>query len=303
VRRRIPGIITGPLVAIAIAAGIAVAADPAKAADAGVFVPSTASGDGINTGPQVLVSRRNFGRGAKLVTATAQATAIGKSSAMLDLRLDCGPESNRATTNVLNWKGSVTVRRVVHDATDCQISVVSAGGYQPADGLRVTVTATARAVVWAQEAVSSSPTGVLVEVGSRASVAPLRRDAGTSSYMNVMGDVKVTTCTSPVGSREEVGLPQMCDGHVNPAGSDLRLSLWAMQAKAGGGYCNSRILSSTMAHVSRYVHHATLLQSGTYKLSRASGCTRTVHVKAVADALAGSDLVVHTGGTLITVWR
>jgi hypothetical protein len=123
-----------------------------------------------------------------------------------------------------------------------------------------------------------------------------------TSYVDVISDVKVTTCTSPYGSREGNG-PQMCKGHVNRAGTKVRVKVFAMQMADNGGYCNSKTLSSRTAHVDKMLHHAMFQQAGRYVLTRANGCTSTVRIKAQVTDLNGSDLIVHTGGTLNTIYR
>jgi hypothetical protein len=90
---------------------------------------------------------------------------------------------------------------------------------------------------------------------------------------------------------------------VRPAGSRLRVALVAQQRAAGGGYCRVVTLSTRTVVLTRTVHHATIAQHGTFTLSTARGCARTVRVKQYARVLSGADLVIHRRGTITSVYR
>jgi hypothetical protein len=262
---------------------------------------------GTLVGPAVTVAARAFPAGRRFVTATVSARHRAGSSGratMLSVELACGAESVQATTNVLTT-AVLAPRRIMRDATGCTVVARSAVDSPTAlDGLRVTATLSAVAV--ASGATGYAPAGfpTLLRPGGRLDVTPAvwTAPAGARS-MTVAGDVKVTACTSVGGSREN-GSPYLCaPARVKPAGARLQVSLVGQQKAAGGGYCRVVTLSTRTVRVDRAVHHAMVAQRGTFTLSTARGCTRTVRVKQYAQVLPGADVVLHRRGTITSVYR
>jgi hypothetical protein len=223
---------------------------------------------------------------------------------MLSVELTCGAESVQATTNVLTT-AVLTPRRIMRNATRCTVVARSAVDHPTAlDGLRVTATLSAVAV--RSGATGYSPTGfpTLLRPGARRDITPAAwtAPAGDRS-VTVAGDLKVTACTSVGGSREN-GSPYLCAAsRVKPAGARMLVSLVAQQRATRGGYCRVVTLSTRTVRVVRAVHHAMVTQRGTFTLSTARGCTRTVRVKLYARVLAGADVVIHRRGTITSVYR
>jgi hypothetical protein len=262
---------------------------------------------GTLLGPAVTVAARAFPAGARFVTATVSARHRAGSSGratMLSVELACGAESVQATTNVLSTT-VLTPRRIMRDATGCTVVARSAVDHPTAlDGLRVTATLTAVAV--RSGATGYVPGGfpTLLRPGGRLDIAPAvwTAPAGARS-VTTAGDVKVTACTSVGGSREN-GSPYLCAAsRVRTAGARLQVSLVAQQKAAGGGYCRVVTLSTRTVRVDRNVHHAMVTQRGSFTLSTARGCTRTVRIKQYARVLAGADVVIHRRGTITSVYR
>jgi hypothetical protein len=223
---------------------------------------------------------------------------------MLSVTLTCGAESVQATTNVLST-ATLVPRRVMTDATACTVTARAAVDHPTAkDGLRVTATLTATAI--GSGAVGYTPAGfpTLMRPGSRLDATPVTYAvAAGARSVTVAGDIKVTTCTSVGGSREN-GSPYLCAAsRVRPGGTTLRVALVAQQRSAGGGYCAVRTVSVRTVRVDRTTHHTMISQFGTYTLSTAPGCARTVRVKLAVRVLGGADLVVHRRGTITSVYR
>ena len=291
----------------ALLAGL-VLAGPARPASAAAWTDLPArSATGSAVGPEITVAAGAFPAGPRFVTATVSARHAPGSPGrvtMLSVELACGADSVQATTNVLTT-AVLTPRRVMTDATACTVSARAAVDHPTArDGLRVIATLSAMPV--GSGAVGYRPAGfpTLLRPGGRADVPPIACEppAGTGSVA-VTGDLKVTTCTSVGGSREN-GSPYLCAApRVRPGGSTLRVALVAQQPAAGGGYCAIRTLSARTVRVGRAEHHAMISQRGTFPLSTAPGCTRTVRVKLAVRVLAGADLVIHRRGTITSVYR
>jgi hypothetical protein len=280
------------------------AAGPAQAA--GVDV-STRPAAGSPLGSEVRLAARAFPAGARFVAATITARHAAGSSGrplMLSATLTCAGESIQATTNVLT-AAVLTARRVMRDATACTV-VARAAVDHPSPGDTLRVTATIAAVPVGRAAVGYSPGSrpALMRPGQRGDAVPaaLAVPVGARS-VTVTGDIKVTTCTSVGGSREN-GSPYLCAAsRVRPGGTGLRVSLVAQQAATRGGYCAVRTVSSRTVRVDRRTHHAMITQSGVYTLSTARGCARTVRAKLYVEVLGGADLVVHRRGTIVNVFR
>ena len=290
---------TGPAAAAQSAAGTAGTA-------AAVDVPARSS-TGAAVGPEITVATHAFPGGPRFVTATVSARHTPGSSGratMLSVELTCGADSVQATTNVL-ITAVLTPRRVMRDATTCTVTARAAVDRPTAgDGLRVTATLSASSIV--SGAAGYVPTGfpVLLRPGARADVTPVAYEppAGARS-VEVTGDLKVTTCTSVGGSREN-GSPYLCAAsRVKPGGSTLVVALVAQQKAAAGGYCAVQTLSTRTVRVGKAQHHAMVAKRGTFTLSTAVGCTRTVRVKLAIRVLAGADVVAHRRGTITSVFR
>lgn len=305
-RALVPALLAGLAVAAAGLAGTPASAAPGTAATASVDLPAR-SADGSAVGPAITVAAPAFPAGARYVTATVTARHAPGSSGratMLTVDLACGAESVQATTNVLTT-AVLAPRRLMRDATSCTVTARSAVDHPTArDGLRVSVAVSAVPV--ASGAVGYRPTGFpsLLRPGGRADVTPISYavPAGPGPVA-VTGDLKVTTCTSVGGSREN-GSPYLCSAsRVKPGGSVLRVALVAEQPAAGGGSCAVRTLSARTVRVGKAQHHTMVAERGTFPLSTAPGCTRTVRVKLAVTVLAGADVVLHRRGTITSVYR
>jgi hypothetical protein len=222
---------------------------------------------------------------------------------MLSVLLICGAESVQATTNVLT-EVVLTPRRLMTDPADCRVIANSAVGRAGADdGLDVTATISAAPAAWGAVGYRPDDWPKVLRPGARHDVVPVTAavPAG-SATVRLAGDIKVTTCTSVGGSREN-GSPYLCDpDRVRRGGSALYVALVAAQRAVGGGYCAVRTVASRTVHVDAKTHHAMVAQSGTYRLSGAGKCTRDVTVKVYTRILGGADVVVHRKGSITTVY-
>lgn len=287
------------------AGAVAPAAAPVLAAARGVTVPAR-SPVGSLIGPAVTVAARSFPAGLRFVSASVSAVHASGSTrraTMLSVRLVCGTESVQATTNVVS-SVLLTPRRLMADPADCRVIANSAvNDPTQGDGLRVTASIVATGVAWG--AVGHRPDGwpEVLRRGAAYDAVPVTTTVPEpAGSVRVVGDIKVTTCKSVGGSREN-GSPYLCDpARLNPAGTRVRVSLVAAQLRAGGGYCSVRTVSTRTVHVDAKVHHAMVAQAGTYTLARSSACTREVTVKVYVRVLSGADLLVHRRGSITNVY-
>ncbi len=299
---RIAAAATAVLIAVS---GAVTPSAPALAAGQAVTVPAR-DPDGGLVGPPVTVAARSFPAGPRFVSAAVtagHATGSTRRATMLSVKLVCGSESVQATTNVLTTV-VLTPRRLMTDPADCRVIANSAVNDATAgDGLRVTTTITAAGVGWGRVGYRPDGWPAVLEPGEAYDAVPVTTTvpAGVRSA-RVVGDVKVTTCTSVGGSREN-GSPYLCDpDRVRRGGSALYVALVAAQRAVGGGYCAVRTVASRTVHVDAKTHHAMVAQSGTYRLSGAGKCTRDVTVKVYTRILGGADVVVHRKGSITTVY-
>ncbi|MCA2218779.1 hypothetical protein [Jidongwangia harbinensis] len=277
-----------------------------RATPAAVEVPARPSG-GALVGPAVTVAAGAFPAGQRFVSAAVSARHSAGSSrraTMLSVELTCGGQSVQATTNVVT-SAVLTPRRVMRDARACTVVARSAvNDATPADGLRVTATLTSAPASWG--AVGYSPAGHprLLRPGARRQVVPVTATVPPGiRTVRVTGDVKVTTCTSVGGSREN-GSPPRCAAHrVDAAGTRVRVSLVVRQGSTTGGHCAVRTVASHTVHVAKRVHHAMVSPAGTFTLSAAPGCGRVVRAQVHVRVLGGADLVIHRKGTITSLYR
>jgi hypothetical protein len=280
---------------------------PAGAAAAAVTVPARPVAGSL-VGPATTVARRAFPAGTRFVTATVSARHADRSSRrpmLLSVTLTCGAESIQATTNVLTT-AVLTPRRVMRDATACAV-VARAGVNDAAAGDALRVTAAVAAVPVGRAAVGYTPDGFpsLMRPGQRRDVVPatLTLPAGAGTAVAVTGDLKVTTCKSVGGSREN-GSPNLCAAkRISAAGTKLRVGLVAQQRSIAGGYCAVLTLATRTVRIDGRTHHAMITQRGTMTLSAARGCARSVRVKLYVRVLGGADVVIHRRGTIVSVYR
>jgi hypothetical protein len=299
---RIAAAATAVLIAVS---GAVTPSAPALAAGQAVTVPAR-DPDGGLVGPPVTVAARSFPAGPRFVSAAVtagHATGSTRRATMLSVKLVCGSESVQATTNVLTTV-VLTPRRLMTDPADCRVIANSAVNDATAgDGLRVTTTITAAGVGWGRVGYRPDGWPAVLEPGEAYDAVPVTTTvpAGVRSA-RVVGDVKVTTCTSVGGSREN-GSPYLCDpARLDRGGTRLKATLVAAQRRKGGGYCVVKAVSARTVHVGAKVHHAMIAQAGTYTLSRSSTCTREVMVKVYVRVLGGADVLVHRRGTITNVY-
>jgi hypothetical protein len=302
------------VLATAVLSVFALPGGPAEAA--GVDV-TTRPAAGSPLGPAVRLAARAFPAGARFVAATITARHAAGSSGrplLLTATLTCAGESIQATTNVLTT-AVLTARRVMRDATGCTVQARAAVDHPaPGDTLRVTATIAAAPVGRAAVGYAPDSRPTLMRPGQRADAAPAAlagpvragpAGAGPAGAgpVTVTGDLKVTTCTSVGGSREN-GSPYLCAAaRVRPGGSTLRVSLVVQQIATGGGYCAVRTIASRTVRVDRRTHHAMVAQSGSYTPSTARGCASGVRAKLYVQVLSGADVVIHRRATIVNVFR
>jgi hypothetical protein len=278
---------------------------PATPALASAMVPAR-SPEGHTVGPPVTVTTRSFPAGPRFVSAKVSARHATYSShrpMMLSVLLVCGDESVQATTNVLT-EVLLTPRRLMTDPTDCRVIARSAVGRAAEDdGLTVTATISAADVAWGAIGHFPDAWPAVLRPGARYDAVPVTTAVpASSSSVRLTGDIKVTTCTSVGGSREN-GSPNLCAANrVRPGGSNLRVSLIAAQKAVGGWYCAVRTVSARTVHVSAKVHHAMIAQAGRFTLSRSRACTRSVITKVHTRVLSGADVLVHRRGSITNVY-
>jgi hypothetical protein len=291
--------------ALIAASGGAVVLPASAAAASTVMVPALGVDGGL-VGPQVTVAEGSFPGGARVVVATISARHAATSTrrpTMLSVKLVCGNEAVQATTNIVS--GAVLApRRLMQDPTDCRV-IANSAVYQavPGDGLAVTSRLTSQRVRWG--AVGYKPDGwpSLVRAGHAYDAVPVTLTVPARiSRVQITGDMKVTTCTSVGGSREN-GSPYLCNKRrLNPKGSTVIVRMVVTQKRTDGTACVQRTLSSRTVHVDFKAHHAMIAQQGSYVLSRAAGCTRQVKVKLYTKAVSGADVIVHRRGTITNIY-
>jgi len=271
---------------------------------AAVSVPAMPK-PGKTVGSTTTVAYASFPAGRRFVTATVYARSApgANEHLMLAAILTCGDQSTLAGVNITAGRGSVVPRRIFSDARSCRVDVQSALGKKAADQLLIDVSWSSEPVRWGAEGIVSDAYPTLLRPSGRFDAVPVTVAVpGSAGYVKIIGDARLTACTTESGSREN-GSDDLCLARVNPAGARARVELIVQQFARGGGYCQSRVLSGKTVFIDKWLHHAEVYQRGTFTLSRARDCVPTVRVKLRVSALSGADLVVHRQGTLTSVYR
>ena len=271
---------------------------------AAVSVPATPK-PGKTVATTTPVAYASFPAGRRFVTATVSARSAPGASEhlMLAAILTCGAQSTLTGVNIVAGRGSVAPRRIFSDARSCRVDVQSALGKTAADRLLIDVSWSSEPVQWGAEGYVPDAQPTLLRPGRRYDAVPVTFNVpAQAGYVKIKGDARLTACTTTGGSRENGG-ENLCLGRVNTAGTRVRVELIVQQFARGGGYCQSRVLSSKTFFIDKWLHHADAHQAGTFTLSRARGCLPTVRVKLRVNVLSGADLVVHRQGTLTSIFR
>jgi hypothetical protein len=254
--------------------------------------------------PARLLATKTFGGGQQLVVGTVRASMPASMPGIaieLVVSLACGTEGISDTQNVgRGTTARLTPRLLVTDAGTCSLWARSIGFGQSA-GKELAMSGSLRAVPAPVGARGYQRTGqpVLLAPGQAVEVVPATLTVPLAVLtLTVVGDVKTTACTSVGGSREN-GSPYLCTGHVNPAGSSIRVSVLLGYP---GSACPDTVVARRNVFVDAVRHHVVTFQTGTYLLPALRGCGSTLRVSVVVRVLAGSDLVVHANGTTTAVF-
>jgi hypothetical protein len=217
---------------------------------------------------------------------------------LLILTLQCGTEVLRNTQNVARDTAvTLTPRLLVPDARTCSLWAQSVALGGPPDE-ELVVSGVLRASPEVVGARGYGPRGqpVRITAGETVEVVPVTWTVPDGVLMlAVVGDLKTTTCTIVGGSREN-GSPYLCEHHVDPTGSYIRVSV---EVDYPGSPCPVLPVAVRDVFVDPVRHHVMTYQAGVLPLLR--GCGSTVRVRVVVQALSGSDLVVHAQGTMAAV--
>jgi hypothetical protein len=292
---------TARLLAIVLLLTVATAS-PAAAADGppGEDTPAAEA----SAPPARQLATETFGGGQRLVVGSVRASmpsSLPGDKIELVVSLACGAEGIGNTQNVARGTAvTLTPRLLVPDARTCSLWARSVGfGESTGEELVVSGELRAGPVRTGARGYAPSAQPVRITPGEAVEVVPVSWTvpAGTVA-LTVVGDLKTTTCTAVGGSREN-GSPYLCTGHVNPAGSYIRVSV---RMEHPGSSCPVTTITRRDVFVDAVRHHVMTFQHGTYLLPLLRGCGSTVRVAVVVQALAGSDLVVHAQGTTTAVF-
>jgi hypothetical protein len=94
--------------------------------------------------------------------------------------------------------------------------------------------------------------------------------------LNLVGMTNLSSCSF----NSDTVSPNPCAGHISSGTATMTLRLLAWQTIAGStNQCAPPFTASVDISISPVTHHYTVSQSGTYTLTAAAGCTRTVVIK------------------------
>jgi hypothetical protein len=290
----IPRLLAVVLVLVVPMAAPAAAAEPSPGLDARATEASAPP-------PPRRLATETFGGGQRLVagrvTASMPPPLLG-SKMLLVVTLRCGTEGIRDNQNVgRGTTVTLTPRLLVPDARTCTLWAQSVDlGESPDEELVVTGVLRASPEVAGARGYRPGDPPVRIAAGQAVEVAPVTWAVPDGApVLAVFGDVKTTTCTIVGGSREN-GSPYLCEGHVDPTGSYIRVSV---VVEYPGSSCPVMPLSTQNVFVDPLRHHVMTYQEAIHPLLRT--CGSTVRVTVVVQVLFGSDLVVHAQGTTTAV--
>jgi hypothetical protein len=252
--------------------------------------------------PPRQLATETFGGGQRLVVGRVTASmpeSLRGSKMLLILTLDCGTERIRDAQNVARGTTvTLTPRSLVPDAQTCSLWGQSVAlGQPPDEELVVSGVLGASPEVVGVRGYAPRGRPVRISAGQAVEVVPVTWTVPDRAWvLAVVGDVKTTTCTIVGGSREN-GSPYLCEGHVDPTGSFMRVSV---QMAYPGSSCPVVPVAVQDVFVDPVRHHVMTYQHRLLPVRR--DCGSTVRVSVVVQVLAGSDLVVHAQGTTSAVF-
>jgi hypothetical protein len=272
------------------------AADPPTGEDALAAEPTPP--------PATRLALETFGGGQRLVVGSVTASMPESAPGikiLLVASVVCGRERIANTQNVARGtSATLTPRLLVPDAQRCSLWARSVGlGDSRGEDLVTSGALEAGPVVAGARGYEPAGQPLRLSPGQAAEVVPATWTVPLGTLaLTVLGDVKTTACTAVRGSQEN-GSPNLCQGRVNFAGSSIRVSLLVGYP---GSMCPAITVTRRDDLVDRVRHHAMTYQDAKYLLPALRGCGPTVRVSLVVEVLAGSDLVVHAGGTTTAVF-
>ncbi|MCW2568724.1 MAG: hypothetical protein JWN54_2821 [Mycobacterium sp.] len=272
---------------------------PAAAADSSVGEGTLAAA--ASAPPPRELATETFGGGRRLVVGTVRASmpeSLRGSKMLLVLTLGCGADGIRNTQNVARGTAvTMTPRLLTGDARTCSLWAQSVDlGGSPDQELVVSGELRAGPEVAGARGYSPGDQPVRITAGQAVEVVPVTWTVPAGApLVAVVGDVKTTTCTIVGGSREN-GSPYLCEGHVDPTGSFLRVSVMVGFPESS---CPVVPVAVRDVFVDPVRHHVMTYQDGVLPVLR--HCGPTVRVAVVVRVLSGSDVVVHAQGTTTAV--
>jgi hypothetical protein len=278
---------------------------PAPAIAGSVVLPSLPR-TGSSMGPTLTIASQRYPAGARFVTATVRAVRAPASQAkqlMLAIVLTCGNESIEAGTNIMT-AGSLVARRIMRNPQLCTVRATSALGKRPVDALLVTTTFSSSLVSWGAVGYTPDYWPTLLYPGEAYQTDPVTATVPNGvTWVKVQGDVKVTTCISVSGSRENYSDNLCAADRLDPAGTMLTVALVAWQLDRRDRPCRQVTLSSRYVHADRWTHHVMIPQAGTLTLTNGGGCTSRVRAALYVQVHSGADLVVSQRSTITSIYR
>lgn len=125
---------------------------------------------------------------------------------------------------------------------------------------------------------------------------------GAGRSFQLLADHKVTTCSSPGGSKDSTTQGRnLCRFHVRSGGTRVRSRITVVQLDRRGHACAPRQVFLGSRMVTPSVHHAMLFQRERVRVARRKGCTQRFWIRSTLLNSRGATMMVHAPSERLAV--
>lgn len=156
--------------------------------------------------------------------------------------------------------------------------------------------------LWSRTLVNSSRSKILSTHRRSWTTISRRVWIGAGTSFQVLADHKVTTCSSPGGSKDATTQGRdLCRHRVSRKGTRVRTRLIVVQLTRSGHACAAPQVSYGSRKVTPAIHHAMVFNRVRMKVHHRKGCTSQFWVRSQVLHRSGAAMLVHAPSDRLTI--
>lgn len=156
--------------------------------------------------------------------------------------------------------------------------------------------------LWSRTLVNASRSKILSKHRRSWTTISRRVWIGAGSSFQILADHKVTTCSSPGGSKDSTTQGRdLCRHRVSRKGTRVRTRLIVVQLTRSGHACAPRQVDYGSRKVTPAIHHAMVFNRVRIKVHHRKGCTPRFWVRSQVLHRSGAAMLVHAPADRLTI--